>query len=64
MGTNSYYIGFGPLNNEKYIINNPKNEVISVFGKIKTKDLQKAKESMNSIKPESVINMLKLALKD
>ena len=63
-GPTHHYIGFGPLNNEKYIINNPENEVISVFGKIKTKDLQKAKESMNSIKPESVINMLKLTLKD
>ena len=34
------------------------------FLKIKTKDQEKDKESMNSIKTESVINMLKLILKD
>ena len=43
-GPTHYYIGFGPLNNEKYIINNPKMKPFQFLERLKQKIRKKLKK--------------------
>ena len=61
-GPTHHYLGFGPLNNEKNIIEIPQSELkcrpCSIYGKINNKHKSCAQESMDKIIPEMVIKKL------
>jgi ADP-heptose:LPS heptosyltransferase len=61
------YIGFGPLFNDENIIQIDTNELpcrpCSVYGKIKSKDENCAKLSMEKISAEMVINQMEICFK-
>ena len=61
-------IGFGPLNNEEYIIKAFKDEELnrplSVYGKVNNQDLKKSKERLKLITTAKVIQTVKKALKN
>ena len=61
-GPTHHFTGFGPLNNEDYIVEisykNLKCRPCSIYGKVNAKTSLCAKESMSKIKPEMVIKIL------
>ena len=61
-------IGFGPLNNEEYIIkafnDEELNRPLSVYGKVNNQDLKKSKERLKLITTAKVIQTVKKALKN
>ena len=61
-GPTHHFTGFGPLNNENYIVEIPHKNLkcrpCSVFGKINSKTKLCAQESMSKIKPEMVLKIL------
>ena len=62
------HLGFGPLFNEKYIVQLTENQLpgrpFSIYGKIKKNNIKSASESMTKIKPEMVIEKMEFALKN
>ena len=62
------HLGFGPLFNEKYIVQLTENQLpgrpFSIYGKIKKSKIKSASESMTKIKPEMVIEKMEFALKN
>lgn len=61
-GPTHHFTGFGPLNNEDYIVEIPQEDFscrpCSIYGKINAKSRLCAQESMNKIKPEMVMKIL------
>ena len=61
-GPTHHFTGFGPLNNEDYIVEIPyknlKCRPCSIYGKVNAKTRLCAQESMSKIKPEMVIKIL------
>lgn len=61
-GPTHHFTGFGPLNNEDYIVEIPyknlKCRPCSIYGKVNVKTRLCAQESMSKIKPEMVIKIL------
>jgi ADP-heptose:LPS heptosyltransferase len=61
-GPTHHFTGFGPLNNEDYIVEIPKEDFscrpCSIYGKINAKTKLCAQESMSKIKPEMVMKIL------
>jgi ADP-heptose:LPS heptosyltransferase len=61
-GPTHHFTGFGPLNNENYIVEIPQKNLncrpCSIYGKINDKTKSCANESMSKIKPEMVIKKL------
>lgn len=60
------FLGFGPLFNEKHIVqlNKLSCRPCSVYGKIKNKHKECAKKSMNGISPKMVAGKIEFALKN
>ncbi len=65
-GPTHYYLGFGPLFNEKNIVQisdkKMKCRPCSIYGKIRNKDVECSKKSMENITPNMVIKKMKYCL--
>lgn len=66
MGSDTSFLGFRPLFNEKFIVQLSNEEFndrpISIYGKIRNTDKVKAEQSMSRIDAERVIEKINLAI--